>query len=271
MSDHPTSKKRFCVAQDDIMGMFILDGEGEFSRLSPVVDDRARLQKLCDMLNRASVEPSVVHDRPLSASQRLHNICDALSEDADESPFTREEWDRVDKQTVELQKRVRRLEDAVTARRDESNLEWLERISQTRRDLGLTVKGSLEDRQSLPPCAGRDAERLQIYFKYANAISHPSLFYSSHEPLDAWRREIDEYEKERGAVTKSAPYDCIGCGEVEVPTQHTYCEECHQVHRRIADEKPASDPLRSAIVSEMVKQTTVIDTRNAHETSGDRT
>lgn len=45
--------------------------------------------------------------RPLNASERLHNICDALSEQADESPFTREEWERVDKQTVALQKSLR--------------------------------------------------------------------------------------------------------------------------------------------------------------------
>lgn len=45
--------------------------------------------------------------RTLNASERLHNICDALSEQADESPFTREEWERVDKQTVALQKSLR--------------------------------------------------------------------------------------------------------------------------------------------------------------------
>lgn len=53
---------------------------------------------------RASSPPRA---RPLSASERLHNICDALSEQADESPFTREEWERVDKQTVALQKSLR--------------------------------------------------------------------------------------------------------------------------------------------------------------------
>jgi hypothetical protein len=62
--------------------------------------------------------PPVVHDRPLSAVQRLHNICDALREQADESPFTREEWDRVDKQTVEQQQRIRELEAEVSTLRE---------------------------------------------------------------------------------------------------------------------------------------------------------
>lgn len=51
------------------------------------------------------------------------------------------------------------------------------------------------------PEVQRDAERLHVYFKYANAITHPSLLYSSHEPFEAWRREIDEYERERAAVS----------------------------------------------------------------------
>ena len=35
-----------------------------------------------------------------AASTQLRNICAALSEQAGESPFTREEWERVDKQTA---------------------------------------------------------------------------------------------------------------------------------------------------------------------------
>lgn len=35
---------------------------------------------------------------------RLHNVCEALHEQTDESPFTREEWERVDKQTAVLQR-----------------------------------------------------------------------------------------------------------------------------------------------------------------------
>lgn len=44
---------------------------------------------------------AIVERNKASAVHRLHNICDALSEDAKESPFTREEWERIDKQTVE--------------------------------------------------------------------------------------------------------------------------------------------------------------------------
>lgn len=38
-----------------------------------------------------------------NAVTRLHNLCEALEERADESPFTREEWDRIDKENVRLQ------------------------------------------------------------------------------------------------------------------------------------------------------------------------
>lgn len=51
--------------------------------------------------------------RVLSATERLHNICDALSEQADESPFTREEWDEVDRQTVRMTNALKGLIDAV--------------------------------------------------------------------------------------------------------------------------------------------------------------
>lgn len=46
-------------------------------------------------------------------------------------------------------------------------------------------------RSTQPP--GADATRLKQYFDHANCISHPSLYYSSEKPFDAWRREIDEY------------------------------------------------------------------------------
>lgn len=66
----------------------------------------------------ASAHEPRIEQRPLSASQRLHNICDALSEHADESPFTREEWESLDKQTVEQQNRIRELEAEVSTLRD---------------------------------------------------------------------------------------------------------------------------------------------------------
>lgn len=49
----------------------------------------------------------------VSATERLHNLCDALSEHADESPFTREEWNRVDKEIVRLQNENRALRSLV--------------------------------------------------------------------------------------------------------------------------------------------------------------
>jgi hypothetical protein len=45
----------------------------------------------------------------VSATERLHRLCDALSEQADESPYTREEWDRIDKQTVRMQAALRQI------------------------------------------------------------------------------------------------------------------------------------------------------------------
>lgn len=55
---------------------------------------------------------AIVARNKASATHRLHNICDGLSEDADESPFTREEWDRIDRQTVHMQKQLREIADA---------------------------------------------------------------------------------------------------------------------------------------------------------------
>jgi hypothetical protein len=53
-----------------------------------------------DALERSPAEKTSA--RPVSASDRLHRICDALSEQADKSPFTREEWERIDKETARL-------------------------------------------------------------------------------------------------------------------------------------------------------------------------
>lgn len=48
----------------------------------------------------------------LSPSERLANLCTALEEDLNESPFTREEWDRLDAERLELLK----ANDALAAR-----------------------------------------------------------------------------------------------------------------------------------------------------------
>ena len=38
----------------------------------------------------------------LTPAQKLKNLVDALKEDADGSPFTQEEWDRIDKENLRL-------------------------------------------------------------------------------------------------------------------------------------------------------------------------
>lgn len=47
--------------------------------------------------------------REPSPSERLRNLCAALSEQADESPFTREEWERIDAENVSLRSENKRL------------------------------------------------------------------------------------------------------------------------------------------------------------------
>jgi predicted RNase H-like nuclease (RuvC/YqgF family) len=53
------------------------------------------VRRLEDEIDRRKGDPST----------RLHNICQAISEEADNSVFSREEWDRIDAENVELQKR----------------------------------------------------------------------------------------------------------------------------------------------------------------------
>ena len=43
-------------------------------------------------------------DTPKSATERLHNICAAMEEHISESPFTREEWDRIDAENAQLKR-----------------------------------------------------------------------------------------------------------------------------------------------------------------------
>lgn len=75
----------------------------------PMSPDRGILSDLMTYLTQPSDETTA--PRTLSATERLHNICDALSEQADESPFTREEWERIDKQTVAVEGAARALLD----------------------------------------------------------------------------------------------------------------------------------------------------------------
>lgn len=66
------------------------------------------LGKLVDEVERLR---AIVARNETSATHRLHNLCDGLAEDADESPFTREEWDRVDRQTTHMQNQLRSIAD----------------------------------------------------------------------------------------------------------------------------------------------------------------
>jgi len=64
------------------------------------------------LLNECSRLRAIVERNKTSATHRLHNLCDGLAEDADQSPFTREEWDRIDRQTLHMRKQLREIADA---------------------------------------------------------------------------------------------------------------------------------------------------------------
>ena len=70
-------------------------------------DEMGRLGELMATVLGPETPVKAPATRAQSASERLHNICDALSEQAEESPFTREEWDRIDAQTVQMQEQIR--------------------------------------------------------------------------------------------------------------------------------------------------------------------
>ena len=81
-----------------------------------------------------------------SPTTRLHNLCDGLSEDADESPFTREEWERIDKQTVEHIRQMALMRAA------------LNRIGDLSESFRPYVKGVLQQVDS-PDSASREQEQ----------------------------------------------------------------------------------------------------------------
>jgi len=47
-----------------------------------------------------------------SASDRLHNLCEGISYDADGSEWSREEWERLDAEMLEQRKRIKALKAA---------------------------------------------------------------------------------------------------------------------------------------------------------------
>lgn len=63
------------------------------------------------LFNECARLRAIVERNKTSATHRLHNLCDGLAEDADKSPFTREEWERVDRQTVHMQNQLRQIAD----------------------------------------------------------------------------------------------------------------------------------------------------------------
>jgi hypothetical protein len=60
MNEQASSKKRFRVVNSGILGLTIVDTEGEFSSLTPVADDFAKMNRLCDLLNRPVTEPATL-------------------------------------------------------------------------------------------------------------------------------------------------------------------------------------------------------------------
>lgn len=68
---------------------------------------RAEIARLTRELDEAKAENERLRT---GAPGKLHRICDALNEQAAESPFSQEEWDRVDKQTAEKNARLAELE-----------------------------------------------------------------------------------------------------------------------------------------------------------------
>lgn len=114
---------------------------------------------------RAAHEPPL-EQRPLSAVQRLHNICDAMSEHADDSPFTREEWERVDKTAVEQQNRIRSLEAEVSTLRDH--------LAEVNRLMSLNVAEVERLRSPQPTASALDLARRfhEVYERLAPSFGY---------------------------------------------------------------------------------------------------
>lgn len=65
----------------------------------------AEIARLTAELNRRKGDPST----------RLHNLCEAIAEEADGSEFSREEWERIDAENAALRGRVAKLEALINA------------------------------------------------------------------------------------------------------------------------------------------------------------
>lgn len=69
-------------------------------RQTDIANLAAKIDDLKQELDRRKGDPRT----------RLHNLCEALQEDLDKSPYTREEWEQVDREIVELQRKLREAE-----------------------------------------------------------------------------------------------------------------------------------------------------------------
>ena len=68
--------------------------------------ERKAFERVCAERDALQAE---LKKRNRSASDRLHNICKAIQEEADGSEFSREEWDRIDAENVTLHAEIRAL------------------------------------------------------------------------------------------------------------------------------------------------------------------
>jgi uncharacterized small protein (DUF1192 family) len=141
-----------------------------------------------------------------SASDRLHNICQAISEQADESPFSREEWERLDALTVEQGKRIAALEverDALKERLDPKPDEvrfWYMHDNHTfTRLTGTTVDALLAEADAIEAespygmlCAptltrnGKDFRRGKVH---AHSHGADKEFWTAQKA--AWRKAVE--------------------------------------------------------------------------------
>lgn len=85
----------------------ILSQQEERRRIYATVDAEQLAAAIAerDALSRQLSEAvGELNRRKGDAATRLHNICENLSEQANESPFTREEWERIDAENVALRR-----------------------------------------------------------------------------------------------------------------------------------------------------------------------
>lgn len=63
-----------------------------------------------------------------NAVERLHNLCDAIEKDRDGSEFSREEWERIDAENLQLRKLFKAITEAINSARPEEGTEDMDAI-----------------------------------------------------------------------------------------------------------------------------------------------